>query len=230
MQLNSKTHPLIITAAVAVIITSAVALASMTGLIGKPQAEAPPVVQAPVVTGAEGSSPAGDASTQNNKATTAPKAASKPPAVAHHNTPPREQPRVQTSDDPSYLPQTPAQAPVQVTSAAPICRDCGRIASVRELQKKADGSGLGAIAGGVAGALLGNQVGGGNGKTVMTVLGAAGGAYAGNQVEKTVRSTKGYEVNVQFDDGTTRSFSYDTLPAWQAGDRIRVVNGQLQGE
>ena len=42
------------------------------------------------------------------------------------------------------------------------------------------GTGLGAVVGG----LLGNQVGGGRGKTLATVAGAVGGGYAGHQIEK----------------------------------------------
>ncbi|HXH04267.1 MAG TPA: glycine zipper 2TM domain-containing protein [Candidatus Competibacteraceae bacterium] len=40
----------------------------------------------------------------------------------------------------------------------------------------------GTVAGGVAGAALGHQVGSGRGKTVMTGVGAAGGALAGQQL------------------------------------------------
>ena len=42
------------------------------------------------------------------------------------------------------------------------------------------GTGIGAVVGG----LLGNQVGGGRGKTLATVAGAVGGGYAGHQIEK----------------------------------------------
>lgn len=42
----------------------------------------------------------------------------------------------------------------------------------------------GMVVGGVAGGLLGHQVGGGKGKTIATVAGAAGGAYAGKKVQE----------------------------------------------
>jgi uncharacterized protein YcfJ len=38
--------------------------------------------------------------------------------------------------------------------------------------------------GGVAGGLLGNQVGGGKGKTLATVAGAVGGGYAGKKIQE----------------------------------------------
>jgi uncharacterized protein YcfJ len=57
---------------------------------------------------------------------------------------------------------------VQVQQQAPV-KDTNRIA--------------GTVIGGVAGGVLGHQIGGGSGKTIATVLGAAGGAYAGNQAQ-----------------------------------------------
>lgn len=42
--------------------------------------------------------------------------------------------------------------------------------------------------GGVAGGLLGHQVGGGKGKTIATVAGAAGGAYAGKKIQENQQS------------------------------------------
>ncbi|WP_418318709.1 glycine zipper 2TM domain-containing protein [Piscinibacter sakaiensis] len=41
----------------------------------------------------------------------------------------------------------------------------------------------GTAIGGLAGGLLGSQIGGGSGKTIATIAGAAGGAYAGNRVQ-----------------------------------------------
>jgi outer membrane lipoprotein SlyB len=108
-----------------------------------------------------------------------------------------------------------------------VCTTCGVVASVNTIAQKGEGSGLGAIAGGVLGGVLGHQIGGGTGKKIATVAGAAGGAYAGHQVEKNMKSTTSYEVVVNMGDGTTRTFSYDTQPAFQAGAKVRVVNGVL---
>ncbi|MGE0559365.1 MAG: glycine zipper 2TM domain-containing protein [Burkholderiales bacterium] len=120
--------------------------------------------------------------------------------------------------------------PVQAAAApksAPACTSCGVVASVNAVTRKGEGSGLGAVAGGVLGGVLGNQVGGGSGKKIATVAGAAGGAYAGHQVEKNMKSTTRHDVVVNMDDGSTRTFSYDTQPAFQAGSKVRVVNGTL---
>ena len=47
----------------------------------------------------------------------------------------------------------------------------------------------GTLIGGVAGGLLGNQIGGGNGKKVATVAGAVAGGYAGNRVQKNLQDS-----------------------------------------
>ena len=99
--------------------------------------------------------------------------------------------------------------------------------SVDAVKRKGEGSGLGAVAGGVAGGLLGNQIGRGSGRTVATVVGVAGGAYAGHEVEKHVKSDTDYVVAVRMDDGSTRTFNYDNMPGYRAGDKVKVVEGAL---
>ncbi len=46
---------------------------------------------------------------------------------------------------------------------------------------------VGKVGGAVVGGALGSMVGGGSGKTVATVAGAAGGAYAGNKIQKNMQ-------------------------------------------
>lgn len=115
-----------------------------------------------------------------------------------------------------------------VAQAKPACADCGVVLEVKEVTVKGEGTGLGAVAGGVTGALVGSQIGSGRGKVVAEVAGAAGGAYAGHQIEKHVRSHKRYDVSVRMDDGSTKTVSYETQPAWRGGDKVRVVNDKLE--
>jgi outer membrane lipoprotein SlyB len=115
-------------------------------------------------------------------------------------------------------------------SSAPslaACSDCGVVAGVRVVEKEGKASGVGAVAGGVGGALLGSQLGKGNGKTALTVAGAAGGAYAGHQVEKSMKKTKSWEVSVKLEGGSTRNFSYAAEPGFRAGDKVRIRDGKL---
>lgn len=51
---------------------------------------------------------------------------------------------------------------------------------------------IGSVVGAVAGGLLGNQVGGGNGKKIATVAGAVGGGYAGNKVQEHMQNNDTY--------------------------------------
>ncbi|MSP97341.1 MAG: glycine zipper 2TM domain-containing protein [Betaproteobacteria bacterium] len=78
------------------------------------------------------------------------------------------------------------------------------------------------------GGLLGNQVRFGRGNTAATAFGAVGGVIAGNEIEKRVKSAKGYEVTVRFDDGSSRVISTASAPAWRTGDHVRVVDGVIQ--
>lgn len=118
-------------------------------------------------------------------------------------------------------------APVPVAAIA-ACTECGVIESVREVEAKGTGSGLGAVGGAVVGGLLGNQVGAGHGKDAMTVVGAVGGAFAGNEVEKRVKTSKSYEVTVRLNDGSSRVIKEAGVPAWHTGDKVKLVNGAIQ--
>lgn len=102
------------------------------------------------------------------------------------------------------------------------CSNCGVVESVKSVTEKGKGSGLGLVAGGVVGGVLGNQVGGGSGKTLATVAGAAGGAYAGHEIEKSAREDKVWKVQVNMDQGKSRSFKFKDKPDLATGDRVSI--------
>jgi outer membrane lipoprotein SlyB len=121
--------------------------------------------------------------------------------------------------------------PVAVARAN-VCADCGTVEAVTAVQRQGQVNGvpvgnttigLGTVAGGVLGGLLGHQVGNGNGKTVATVLGAAGGAFAGNKVEQNMKKVTVYDVRVRMDDGSTRNLDIST--AVPVGSKV-VVEGK----
>lgn len=121
--------------------------------------------------------------------------------------------------------------PTQVASAETDrnwCANCGNVESVRTITTRAEGSGLGAAGGAVVGGLLGNQVGGGSGRQLATVAGAIGGAVAGNQIEGNMKATTSYEIRVRLDDGTLRTFRQNSQPQWRSGERVRIVKGRLR--
>lgn len=91
--------------------------------------------------------------------------------------------------------------------------------------------GLGTIAGAVIGGVVGNQIGGGRGKTVATVAGVAGGAYVGHQLEKDNRQqarVDAYKVTVRMDDGSYQALMQNTDTNFRVGDRVRYEDGNLQ--
>jgi outer membrane lipoprotein SlyB len=110
------------------------------------------------------------------------------------------------------------------TSAQPAsaaCADCGTVSAVNVNEKDGEGSAVGMIAGGVGGAILGNQVGGGIGKDLATVAGAVGGAYAGKKIEEKVRKHTVWTVTVQYPDNSRRDFEFKEDPKYQAGDLVK---------
>jgi outer membrane lipoprotein SlyB len=122
----------------------------------------------------------------------------------------------------------PAAQPASQPMAAPVaCPQCGTITGIREIDKPGQGTGVGAVAGGVIGGVLGRSIGGRDNRTAGTVVGAVGGAVAGHHIEKHARSGKTWELNVRFDDGSSRSFHQDMHPSWNTGQRVRLVNGAL---
>jgi outer membrane lipoprotein SlyB len=79
----------------------------------------------------------------------------------------------------------------------------------------------------VAGALLGHQVGGGTGKTLATVAGAAGGAYAGKTIEGKMNKVKEWHVGVHYENGKNGTVVLRNDPGLRNGDRVRRQNGGL---
>ncbi|MBI2725552.1 MAG: glycine zipper 2TM domain-containing protein [Polaromonas sp.] len=106
-------------------------------------------------------------------------------------------------------------------SAEPACTDCGRVMAVSVTQRAGDASAVGVIAGGAIGAVLGNQVGGGFGKDLATLAGAAGGAYAGKIIEEKMKTHTVWTVTVHYVNDSKTSFEFVTDPGFQVGDWVR---------
>ena len=139
---------------------------------------------------------------------------------------------------PAALQRAPVLAQASPKSQAPradACATCGTVESAVavERQGKVNGVavgnttiGIGTVAGGVLGGVLGNQVGGGNGRTAMTVLGAAGGAYAGNTVEKNMKKVTLYQMRVRMKNGSVRTIEQSSPVA--AGSSVVVQGNSLR--
>ncbi len=86
----------------------------------------------------------------------------------------------------------------------------------------------GTIIGGIVGGLIGHQIGGGSGNTVATIAGAAGGAYAGTQVEGRQRAAnESFRITVRYNDGAMERIVQNDVMDLRPGDRVRVENGRV---
>lgn len=227
-----RLHPLVATAAGAVIIASLVATAAVTGLFPKAsssgaqtdQTQAAQVTTQPgVVDSAAPANPAAQQDAQQDAAQQAAQQQAAQQQAPQRAPAPAQQPQYaqqqQAQPAPQYAPQQPPQPA--------YCSSCGTVAAISAVRQEGHGTGIGAVGGAVAGGLIGNQFGAGGGRAAMTVLGAVGGGFAGNSVEKHIRSTTSYSVRVRMENGKMRYFTYHEAPPFQQGQRVRVENGTL---
>jgi outer membrane lipoprotein SlyB len=211
---TSRLHPLLTAAAISVTVFSAVGVAAIAGLIPHSKGEtkeATPVaaIEAPA-------------------AQPAPVAAPKPVKkhVVRHT--PAPAPTMAYNDAAVPPPPPVARPPRTVEAPKPVRAPgaYGVVESVREVEVKGDAKGVGAVGGGVAGAVIGHNIGDHN--KLVTLLGAAGGALLGNQIEKQARTSKQWEMTVRYEDGSTQSFQSKDQPSWHQGDHVRYYQGALQ--
>jgi len=208
---SNRIHPLVATAAGAVIIASAVGVAAMTGLLPKAHGNDAPAAQS-LAQAASTPAVVAQAAPAPTVAQQAPVAAM--PPRTHHYVAPRP-----ARAEPAY------DQPRQVA----YDRTAGTVESITPVTQQAQSTGLGAVGGAVAGGLLGNQFGRGNGRTVATVVGALGGGLAGNVAEQRLRSTTDYEVRVRMSDGSVRTINYQHQPDVAVGQRVHVEGNEISG-
>ena len=211
-----RIHPLVATAAISVIVLSAVGI---TAFVMNRSSATPSPYDAPVA-----SAPAPVDQTPQKIAAPATVPA---PAPSIASAAPVNQPA------PTYAPapatpvydQPPPPAPI---ARAEVCRDCGVVDSIQEIKVKGRGTGVGAVGGAVVGGLLGNMVGAGRGKALATVAGAVGGGFGGNAIEKNVRSNVEHQMVVRLDNGSHRTFTQEGPFPYSIGERVRIVDGHVE--
>lgn len=235
---SSSLHPLLWVAGISVTLLSLTGIAALTGLL--PTKTAPVPERSAIVAAA----PATEPVVAPVVAAPVPAATPQAPAVAVGKTLPAVRQKAARKKVEQEIPASPAPLPPPYASgvppdyvpppaalsappAPPPCVDCGVIANVRQVTNEAEGTGAGAIVGGIAGAALGSNVGRGNGRTLASIAGAIGGGLLGNSIEKSQRSTVGFQVTVRMEDGTTRMIPADTMPSWRIGDKVKLVGGAI---
>lgn len=223
-QPSRRMHPLMTTAAVAVIIASLTAVAAMTGVL--PTTKATQGSTDPNVAAQSAAAPAGASSAP--LALAAPGQTTQPnqaPAYSAQNVAPPPSPARQ----PAYTERAPSAAPhhAQTQPRPAASAYAGHVTSVTPITTQGRETGIGMIGGAVVGGLLGNQIGHGNGRALATVGGALAGGYGGHVAENYYSRDTQYRVNVRMDNGTNRSFTYKAAPGFQPGERVHIENGTL---
>lgn len=234
----NRIHPLMAAAAVSVILASVVGIAAMTGILPTSHSSNSPKNTISPQLGALDNYVAPDKdSLQNAEPIGAPPSPirAESPRIAQAGAYPQAAMQLHESGNTAMPAQASVgqQTPVQYSTPRPvaqvpqICKTCGRVESVKVIHHQARPTGVGLVAGAVLGGVLGNQVGGGNGRSLATVGGAVGGGYVGNEIEKRNSTAASYQVRVRMQDGRTRYFNFAAQPGWNTGDEVRVVNGRL---
>ncbi|WP_295993637.1 glycine zipper 2TM domain-containing protein [Rugamonas sp.] len=208
---RSAPHPILIIAAVAIVLFCGVGTAAIMGWL--PSSIGGNHSGVAVTTDQAGT---GNAAVDANTAAPAASAALSQTAPASG----------QSTASGNNVPMQPQDS--QPSRVAAVCHSCGVVTSVREITTRGQGSGAGAAGGAILGGLLGNQVGSGHGRQLATVAGAIGGAVAGNQVEGNMNAHHSYEITVRMEDGSHRTLHRTTAPEWRSGDAVRIVNGDIR--
>ncbi|MFG6467807.1 glycine zipper 2TM domain-containing protein [Pelomonas baiyunensis] len=210
--MSTATHPIKstqIVAGVAVVIAllgGAYAVGRSQGGEPVPDAAAP----MPAATSQPATNAAREAAVQPQVEPAPARIASRGPATTSNSRPPAA--TVAQNGEP--LPVEPA-----------LCSGCARVTDVHTEARRGQSSGVGAVGGAVVGGLLGNMVGGGNGRKLATVAGAVGGGYAGNEIEKNQKSHTVWVIQVREADGRTRRFERSADPGLRVGDVVRLTEG-----
>ena len=129
---------------------------------------------------------------------------------------------------PGYTSSSAGSYPSTSSSNAPYTQ-YGVVQSIELVRQENTGLGAGTIVGAVVGGIIGNQIGRGGGNTAATVIGAAGGAYAGHEVEKrNMQTSDAYRISVRMNDGSYQSVTQSSSADIRVGDRVLVANGIAQ--
>ena len=117
-------------------------------------------------------------------------------------------------------------APQQVAAAAPVCTTCGVIDGYSAVQVKGQNNGVGAVAGGVGGALIGSKIAGRGNHTLGGAIGAIGGGLLGNAIESHERTSTAYDVRVRMNDGSIRTVRQATVPT--VGQHVTIDGNTIK--
>lgn len=97
------------------------------------------------------------------------------------------------------------------------------VLSVRKVLIESDNNTIGTLGGAVAGAALGQAVGGGRGRTIATVAGALAGAAVGNAAQNAMSKQEGLEYTVKMGNGELKTIVQGTDVVLEPGAKAMLV-------
>lgn len=104
----------------------------------------------------------------------------------------------------------------------------GKIVGLKNIIINPSDRDYGTLLGAAGGALAGNTLGGGTGKTLFTAGGLLAGAMAGNQIDKAVNQVEGYQVEIKIDGEnrveSVRQVKDPKAPLWN-GQKVKLYKG-----
>src|SRR5688572_579489 len=128
---------------------------------------------------------------------------------------PGEQPYYDSS------PRTSQNYPAQNYPAQNQSYQLGTVDRIEVVSRSASSNVAGTVIGGIIGGLIGAQIGGGSGRTAATIVGAAGGAVAGNVIEGRRRAdNETFRVSVRLDNGAMQTITQENINDLRTGDRV----------
>ena len=102
----------------------------------------------------------------------------------------------------------------------------GTVIAVRPIVIQKDrSSGAGMVAGGALGGVAGSAIGGGTGRNLAIVGGAILGALVGEKIEEGVGKTNGLEITVRLDNKEERVIAQEADVPISVGQRVSVISG-----
>lgn len=83
--------------------------------------------------------------------------------------------------------------------------------------------GVGAVVGGLTGAVGGSMIGRGRGSTIAALLGGLAGGFGGHALEQSATSQEGFEYQVRLSDGSSISITQGAEPNLAVGQSVKVI-------
>ena len=114
-----------------------------------------------------------------------------------------------------------------ISSMFSRCDQCGTIESIAPRVVQGEPSGGGAVAGAIIGGVVGHQFGSGKGNDAATVVGALGGAVAGNEIEKSQKRYTVYDLTIKMEKGDVRHVTVASRENLRPGERVEIVDGRV---